>query len=268
MPLPKKQQAGVKKFKGEVEPEVQFYIDQVDRVRESKNEVEINIAFNLICEKLDSKIRKLAGRYRIPGYDFYDVFQECLMALRYKAIKDYDIERGKDPEKPAKFDHFAMLCIRRHLATTLKTSKQNRHRAISEAKSLDLDRSTDNEELALINIVCSTEGDILSKVQDREQFKTLTNKLLSKLSEFEKQVFYLYARQYTYEQVSEYINNYCPHKDDVNIKGIDNALSRIKNKAKSILNSYLRKEERKNTKKKTDVKSVDKIQKKKVKAIR
>jgi hypothetical protein len=75
---------------------------------------------------------------------------------------------------------------------------------------------------------------VLGKLQNKEEFATLVNKLLSRLSKFEKQVFFLYAQQYTYEEISDIINRKFPQRSDVNVKGVDNALSRIKNKAKVI----------------------------------
>lgn len=218
--------------KGEVDPEVTMLMDLVYQVRDAKTDAAFNIAFEKIANHLEPKIKKIAGKFRIPGCTFDDVYQECLYALQYKAIKDYDETRGTDRTKPAPFDRFALLCIRRHLATTLKTSKQNRHAVINTSQSLDQDRSNNNDELSLINIVCATEGDVLGTLQKSEYFKNFINKLLIKLSQFEKQVFYLYAQQYTYEEISKLINT---HRNvgriRVNVKGVDNALSRIKNKA-------------------------------------
>jgi RNA polymerase sporulation-specific sigma factor len=217
-----------------VDPEVLFYIKLINKIRRSKDEVQVNDAFTQVIQGLDAKIKKICSRYRIPGHDFDDIYAEALYALRYKAIKDYDQERGSG-EGPAAFDRFALLCIRRHLATTLKTSHQNRKKILNGCKSLDQDRSSDNEDLSIVNILPASNGDISVEVQQSEEFKSLVNHLLKKLSKFEKSVFYLYARQYTYEEIAEIINRKFPQKDVVDIKGVDNALSRIKNKGKSVL---------------------------------
>lgn len=224
----------VKEVKGDVDPEVIYLRDLVYKVRDSKKQDVVNAAFGELSSYLEPKIRKIVGKFRIPGYSFDDILQEAFYALQFKAIKDYNEARGKDPGKPAAFDRFALLCIRRHLATTLKTSKQNRHSALNLSKSLDADRSTDNDELSLINIVCSTKGDVVTGIQQREYFNLLINKLWKKLSDFEKQVFLLYANQHTYEEIARVINTGEDKRYRVNIKGVDNALSRIKNKAKLI----------------------------------
>jgi RNA polymerase sporulation-specific sigma factor len=230
----------VKGKKPPVDPEVLYYIKLINKIRRSKDESQINDAFTLVIKGLESKIKKICGRYRIPGHDFDDIYAEALYALRYKAIKDYDQERGSG-EGPAAFDRFALLCIRRHLATTLKTSNQNRKRILNSCKSLDQDRSADHDDLSIVNILPAEEGDVCLELQESEEFKTLVNRLLGKLSEFEKNVFYLYARQCTYEEIAAIINRrFPPTTTDakVDIKGVDNALSRIKNKGRVIAKRY------------------------------
>lgn len=215
---------------------IMYYIGLVDTIRTSTKQPIIDDAFRKIAIGLEPKMKKIAGKFKIPGYHFDDVYQESLYALRFKAIKDYDQTRGSG-EGPAPFDRFALLCIRRHLATTLKTSHQNRKKILNSCKSLDQDRSSDNEDLSLVNILPKTEGDVCTEITQKEYFRTLVNKLLSKLSDFEKQVFFLYARQYTYEEIADSINFVTPPKSgekEVNIKSVDNALSRIKSKSRTI----------------------------------
>jgi RNA polymerase sporulation-specific sigma factor len=238
MPKAQNKSASVKTLEKEnVDPEVLYYIKLVEKTRKSKKQEDVNEAFQLIVDGLSPKIKKIAGKFRIAGYSFDDIYQEALYALRYKAIKDYDSTRGSG-EGPAAFDRFALLCIRRHLATTLKASHQNRHKVLGSYRSLDQDRSSDNDELSLSSIIPSPDGDVLGKLQNKEEFATLVNKLLSRLSKFEKQVFFLYAQQYTYEEISDIINRKFPQRSDVNVKGVDNALSRIKNKAKVIVKRH------------------------------
>jgi RNA polymerase sporulation-specific sigma factor len=254
MPKARSKSASVKtlaKENADADPEVLYYIDLVEKTRQSKKQEEVNEAFQLIVDGLSPKIKKIAGKFHIAGYSFDDIYQEALYALRYKAIKDYDSTRGSG-EGPAAFDRFALLCIRRHLATTLKASHQNRHKVLGSYRSLDQDRGSDNDELSLSNIIPSPDGDVLGKLQNKEEFATLVNKLLARLSNFEKQVFYLYAQQYTYEEISDIINRKYPQRSDVNVKGVDNALSRIKNKGKAIVSRHLRRENREEQKENED----------------
>jgi DNA-binding CsgD family transcriptional regulator len=54
------------------------------------------------------------------------------------------------------------------------------------------------------------------------------------LSDFEKKVLALYAQRFSYEEIADKLNRNGDGKK-VNIKGVDNALSRIKIKAKQVV---------------------------------
>lgn len=209
-----------------VDREAEQYRLLVYKIRGATTQAEINDAFYKISKGLEVKIKKIAGKFKIPGYGFDDIYQECLYALQYKAIKDYDETRGST-EGPAMFDRFALLCIRRHLATTLKTALQNRKRILNESKSLDQDRSHDNDDLSLINIVHSKDSPILDRLEVREFIFNFLTRLKSKLSLFEAQVFTLYVQKYSYEEIAENVIGPIDYKA---IKAIDNGLSRIKHK--------------------------------------
>lgn len=234
--------AAVKKEISDIDQEVIYYKELVYKVRKSKKKEEVNDAFEKIVDWLDPKIKKIAGKFRIPGLNFDDIYQECLCALQQKAIQDYDETRGSDPTKPAPFDRFALLCIRRHLSTKLKASNGNKIRAINESKSLDQDRSNDQSELSLIEIISSKDKDVSVYIQDKEHFVVLMQKLVKKLSPFEMQVLRLYAQQFTYEEIADAIKRKSAKKVRINVKGVDNALSRIKNKAKVIIDKITHKE--------------------------
>jgi RNA polymerase sigma factor (sigma-70 family) len=186
------------------------------------------------------KIQKVVSKFNIPGYEHSDILQEALYALRYKAIKDYDKARGTG-EGPAPFDKFALLCIRRHLATEFKSSYQNKKRVLNQSVSIYKEsyKSSDSEEnVSLSNILSDPDAlDICELTGENEYYKNLQDLLLSSLSSFEKEVYILYAQKYSYEEIAEKINNK-RSKIRVNIKGVDNALSRIKHKAKEILEKY------------------------------
>tara|TARA_B100001564_G_C20479715_1_gene596519 strand:- start:457 stop:804 length:348 start_codon:yes stop_codon:yes gene_type:complete len=98
-------------------------------------------------------------------------------------------------------------------------------------------RSSGDEELSLINIIDSGDAPIIDQIEDREYYMDLMTKLLKSLSPFEKEVFLLYAQRYSYEEIADLINEKRV-KVKINIKGVDNALSRIKHKAKIILVQY------------------------------
>jgi len=214
-------------------------IELINVIRKNKDEKSVNKAFEDLLKTLIPKIQKLISKFNIPGSDHSDVLQEALYALRYKAIKDYDKERGHGTG-PAPFDKFALLCIRRHLATEFKSSYQNKKRVLNQSMSIDKDSSSSNgdEDLSLSSILSDPDAeDVMTQISEREYYRDLQIRLLESLSRFEKEVYLLYAQRYSYEEISEKINEKRV-KVKINIKGVDNALSRIKHKAKEILDKY------------------------------
>jgi len=213
------------------------YVEYIETVKTSKVQSDIDFAFNIIFNDLRPRIQRMVNRFTIPGLDSDDVMQEALKALRFKAIKDYDKTRGSMPGT-APFDRFALLCIRRHLSTEFKSSLQNnRKKVLNQSVSLDQDNKGAEEGLSLINIVSSGDGDVVEEILQREYYHNLMARLVKNLSRFEFDVLKLYGQRYSYEEIAEKINN-GRVKIKVNVKGVDNALSRIKNKAKTIIIQY------------------------------
>lgn len=202
-------------------------------------------AYNLLEARIRTKIIYIIRQFYIPGFSYDDVFQEALYALRFKAIPDYDHTKGRE-DKPYSFDKFALLCIRRHLSTILKGSFQNKKKTLNTSLSLDQDRgSSCDDNLFLADILPKTEGTVADEIGEKEFNKDLFIKLISDLSPLEKKVFKLYAFRYSYDEISRMINLYYRKKQmkkKTNVKSIDNALSRIKQKARHI---YLKHEEEK-----------------------
>lgn len=228
-----------------VEMEFSDLVDIVrSRGRVDKNKV--NAAYNEIHYRMKTKIGYLVRKFYIPGHTVDDINQEALFALRYKAIPDYKKEViGKNGPYP--FDKFAVLCIRRHLSTLLKTCYQNKQKTLNTSLSLDQDRNDSSEEaLFLVDIIPRTEGTILEELGDKEYHNFLFNKLYEKLSKFEKQVFLLYSQRYSYEEMAVLIRRKAKKDGTKNqkkktkdiVKSVDNALSRMKQKAKEIFQKH------------------------------
>lgn len=217
------------------------FIELVEIVRKTRDKQILDIAFSEIVKRMHVKISQISGRFHIPGASFQDIYQESLLALRYKAVKDYDPTRGSG-DGPYPFDKFALLCIRRHLSTRLKASYQNKQRVLNESCSLSQERkgSDGEESLVMVDILPGSIKPLMTTLADREYYRNLLHKIISKLSKFEKEVFKLYVQRYSYEQISDRINENkkYKYKNGVNIKSVDNALSRIKHKSKKVLEKY------------------------------
>jgi RNA polymerase sporulation-specific sigma factor len=232
--MPKKQKKSIDNSKG---TENTRYIELVKLVK--KNNEKANEAFEEIVDKIDPKIRRLISRMKIPGLQQTDIYQEALFALRFKAIRDFRVNKGKKTEL-AIFDNFAILCIRRHLSTKLRVSYQNKQRAQNNATSIHKPvnfSGSEDENLVLSDIIPGEKRSILNLFENAENFANLISSLWEKLSSFEKKVFLLYSKDLSYKEILEEINRNV-HGERHEEKSIDNALSRIKMKAKIAKEKY------------------------------
>ena len=217
------------------------YEDLVELVRGNSRNKRQNEAYNEIEKRIKIKLLYIIKQFYIPGLNFDDMLQEALYALRFKAIPDYDGSKGSGPD-PYPFDKFAVLCVRRHLMTMLKSSFQYKQRTLNTSLSLDQDRgSHDDENLYLSDILPKTDSTMVDIIGEKEYYKTLFTNLYVKLSKLEKSVFILYTYKYSYDEITDKINvSYAKRgaKKKVNIKSVDNALSRIKMKAKEVYDKH------------------------------
>jgi len=227
------------KTEDETDKETELYAQLVEIIRRSRGKKKINDAFNQIVEKLDPRIKQIAYKFEIPGFSYSDVYQEALYALRYKAIKDYDPDRSSI-KKVSPFDKFAVLCIRRHLSTKRKSAYQSgKNKILNYSISLDQNRNNTqtDEELFLSGIIADESSDAFLKLNDKDYRDKLFLLLYNRLSRLERKILILYCRKYTYEEIVYLINN-SSNKYNIETKSVDNALSRIKAKAKEIFKKH------------------------------
>lgn len=194
----------------------------------------VNLVRDLNCEQSFIEIRAHLGyyisffgkRYRIAGCDSEEIEQECLFALRFKAIEDFNPSRGK-------FKSFAILCIKRHLYSIIKSNKQQKRLALNQSLSLDEDRSEGGDHLSLIGLVVEKRPPADEQMAKNEDELTKRTRLMSKLSKLEQEVFKLYVQQYRYEEIVDEIKKIFPDKR-CSKKTIDNSLQRIRAKAQEL----------------------------------
>lgn len=196
--------------------------DLVQKVRETSDEA----AFGKVYEYLSYYISMFSRKYRIPGCDAAEIEQECLCALRYKAIKDFNIERGK-------FKSFAVLCIKRHFFSLIKGSNQLKRRVLNTSISLDQERMEDGESLSLGNLISKNSLSADEQLSKDESYEVMQSKLLSKLSSLEQAVLKLYLQRMHYDEIVVELNKIFPNKK-YSKKAADNALSRARSKAAQI----------------------------------
>jgi len=220
------------------------FVELIDIIRHATSQSQKEKAFDEIATMMKTKILQLSYKMHISGYQIEDLTQEALVALCFKAIKDYDKTRSNIVEV-SPFDSFAVLCIRRHLSTKYKNSFQGKQKVLNNAISLDQDRSNGNSDegtMSLADVVPFTNVDPVQELEGKENYRVLMAELWQKMSTLEKQVFVLYKQNLSYEEIEEAINrkNMIDKKPVINIKSVDNALSRIKAKAKSVYDQYMK----------------------------
>jgi DNA-directed RNA polymerase specialized sigma24 family protein len=214
------------------------------RMRGRASKVRINAAYNEIELRMRPKIKHIVSQFFIPGCNADDIYQEALFALRFEAILKYDKERATKAGGPYPFDKFAALIIRRRLSSLLKSCFQQKRRPLNTSVSLDQNRNEDGGEddsSSLNDVLPVIEGDMLVILEKKEYQKQLFGTLFTKLSKFEKKVYLLYIQRHSYIEMSVIINKEYKIKKlkrRINIKSIDNSLSRIKQKLLAVYEKY------------------------------
>ena len=168
----------------------------------------------------------------IKGLQTVDIYQETLIALRFKAIPHF--KRGKGMS----FLNFAKMCIRRHLITLLNTSKTRlKDQTINRAISLDsspLQDDENNGQNTYFNVIADGALAVDKMAENSEAFTMTKKSLYVALSDFEQVVLEEYLASSSYREISKNVSKKLKKK--CNTKSIDNALLRIRKKA-----IYLRK---------------------------
>lgn len=177
-----------------------------------------------ICDKYKNLVRSKAKSMFILGADNDDLIQEGMLGL-FKAVRDYDF--GRD----ASFFTFADLCISRQMYTAVQASGRKKHAPLNSYISIyatGTNQENGEDVLALADLI-STDDAFNPEQQmiDRENLAHLEETIDKELSSFEKQVLDLYLTGMHYQQIAKVLS-----KD---AKSTDNALQRIKNKLKKVI---------------------------------
>lgn len=148
------------------------------------------------------------------GIDRNDLIQEGMVGLT-SAIYHF-----KD-QKEASFYTYANTCIKRKIISAIVTANRQKHKILNESISYDDPDLTNDKFLKDSNhdpLQIITNSDIMDNIED---------KIKAKLTSLEMQVFELMISGFKYREIADIL--------DKDIKSIDNAIQRIRNKAKNIL---------------------------------
>lgn len=191
------------------------YTDEelIKRLHQGENDI-----MDYILAKYKPLVRKQTNALFLIGGENEDLIQEGMIGL-FKAIRDYD------EKKEAAFSYFAQICIKRQLASALEASNRKKHRPLNNYVSFSNDENDAGLSLeeTISQGVISPEQMIL----EQEKLTEFNERIKSKLSKMEKEVLNLYLEGYNYTQIAKIMEK-AP-------KSIDNALQRIRQKIRGVL---------------------------------
>lgn len=185
----------------------------ITKLRQGDSEI-----VNYIMEKYKNLVRHKAKTMFLIGGDNDDLIQEGMIGL-FKAIQDYKFDANST------FRSFAGLCIDRQLYTAIKTSQRKKHGPLNSYVSIDTMASEENETILIAT--SDVNGNPEDLLIGKEYEITFWESLEQELSELEKKVLYLYMREIDYLTIAKLM--------DKSEKTVDNAIQRIKTKAKKQL---------------------------------
>ena len=162
-----------------------------------------------LCAKYKPLVLKYAKSLFLIGGETDDLIQEGMMGL-FSAILTFDESKG------ASFMTFASLCINRPMLKAIESANRKKNIPLNNYVSL-LDDDWDE-------ILSSDDPETM--VIGEENSKLLIAKIKEQLSKMEQEVFDYYLEGKNYKEIAEIMGK--------SPKNIDNALTRIRNKAKSV----------------------------------
>lgn len=167
-------------------------------------------------------IRAAKAMYLLGGEND-DLIQEGMIGL-FKAIRDYDTNQESS------FYSFAELCISRQMYTAIKLSQRQKHMPLNSYVSLyDIKKAdSENKQSPLIEqLEMTTNNNPEELFLDKERMLMLVSELNQRLSDLERRVLHLHLQGEDYRSIAELL--------DKSPKSIDNALQRIRQKMRTIL---------------------------------
>jgi RNA polymerase sporulation-specific sigma factor len=159
-----------------------------------------------------------AYKFNVKGMDDEDIYQHLLMFIE-KSVKYFK------PEKGVQFTSFYFTTAKCEIFSLIKQTGYHIYKTLNTA--LELDAPVEGDESCTQSSILTDSGDFLESIQSRDEAKELLAKILPKLSEMEKAVLPYWLYGLTYDEITERLG--------YGRKQIDNAIMRIKRKAKLVL---------------------------------
>ncbi len=171
----------------------------------------------LMFDRYKNLVKAISRSYFLIGGDKEDLFQEGLLGL-FNAIISYN---GK-----SSFKSYAYVCVRNSIVSVIKTYNTLKNRPLLNYVSLTSFTEGDKDK---VDFVVDEEGfDPETAYINKESTEELKNKIKSALSCLENEILTYYLKGYSYAEIAQNTNK--------NVKSIDNAIQRIRNKVYAIIN--------------------------------
>ncbi|MDD2181448.1 MAG: sigma-70 family RNA polymerase sigma factor [Bacilli bacterium] len=189
----------------------------VSFVEENHEEAQ-DILFEKYKPFIVSTANKMQKTCKYNGLEINDLIQEGFLGLTNAIIHFNE-------QKDTSFYTFAKTCIERRMISLIISTKRLKHKILNE--SLSLDGNDDNDIVGLETFLGDSNSDPENVLIYNEEKSELINNIKNKLTDFEEQVFELKINNFNYREIANIL--------DRTPKAIDNALQRIKTKAKEEL---------------------------------
>ena len=180
-------------------------------------------ARNILLKKYEPLIASIVNRMwnscSYIGLDKSDLMQEGMIGLNH--AMEYFNEH-----KDITFYTYAKTCIERSIISVIVSAKRLKHKALNESISLNIEEEDNSLEKLLRDDNSNPEEIIV----DSEMTEELIDKIRMRLTDFEVQVFDLMIGYFSYREIAELL--------DKDKKQIDNAIQRIKAKAKEEIKKF------------------------------
>lgn len=181
----------------------------INRLRNGEKDI-----IDYLMEKYKGLVKRKARTIYLLGGEKDDLIQEGMIGL-FKAIQDYD------PKEEVSFANFAGLCISRQMYTAIKAAGRKKHLPLNTYVSF---YTTEDGVPLAETIEAGVESNPENLMLNEELVADLEEALKEKLSKMERNVFSLHMLGMDYIQIAEVMEK--------SPKAIDNALQRIRQKAK------------------------------------
>lgn len=182
-----------------------------------------NKIIDFLMEKYKGMVRQKARAMYLCGGENDDLIQEGMIGL-FKAIRDYNLE------SEASFVSFAQLCVSRQMYSAIRASQRQKHMPLNSYVSIYETRmeNMDGVQLTLADTIAAGADSNPEEVLLGEEYvQSFEDELKERLSKLENRVFSLHLLGMDYLQIAEVV--------DKSPKAVDNALQRMKAKAKALM---------------------------------